>query len=114
HAAGRRLAVVSNAEGQVEQDLAAAGFGRYLETVVDSHLVGVAKPHPRIFAIALERLGVGAEQALYVGDVPAYDVAGARAAGMPAVLLDPWGIHAGVDGAVRIRRLEELPGLLGV
>jgi len=62
--------VVSNAEGQVEQDLVAAGFGAYLETVVDSHRVGVAKPDPRIFAIALGRLGAGAEQALYVGDVP--------------------------------------------
>ncbi|MCU0224958.1 MAG: HAD family hydrolase [Acidobacteria bacterium] len=114
HAAGRRLAVVSNAEGQVEQDLAAAGFGAYLETVVDSHRVGVAKPDPRIFAIALERLGARAEQALYVGDVPAYDVAGARAAGMPAVLLDPWDIHAGVGDAVRIRSLAELPALLGI
>jgi putative hydrolase of the HAD superfamily len=114
HAAGRRLAVVSNAEGQVEQDLVAAGFGPYLETVVDSHLVGVAKPDPRIFAIALERLGARPEQALYVGDVPAYDVAGARAAGLPAVLLDPWGIHAAVDDAVRIGSLAELPALLGV
>ena len=114
HAAGRRLAVVSNAEGQVEQDLVAAGFGAYLETVVDSHRVGVAKPDPRIFAIALERLGAGAEQALYVGDVPAYDVAGARAAGMPAVLLDPWGIHTDVTDAVRIASLSELPALLGI
>jgi len=114
HAAGRRLAVVSNAEGQVEQDLVAAGFGAYLETVVDSHRVGVAKPDPRIFAIALERLGVAAGQALYVGDVPAYDVAGARAAGIPAVLLDPWGIHADVGDAVRIASLAELPALLGV
>ena len=114
HAAGRRLAVVSNAEGQVEQDLVAAGFGAYLETVVDSHRVGVAKPDPRIFAIALGRLGAGAEQALYVGDVPAYDVAGARAAGMPAVLLDPWGIHADVTDAVRIASLSELPALLGI
>ncbi len=114
HAAGRRMAVVSNAEGQVENDLVAAGFGAYLETVVDSHLVGVAKPDPRIFSIALERMGADASQALYVGDVPAFDVAGARAAGIPAVLLDPWGIHASVEDAVRIRTLAELPKLLGV
>ena len=113
HAAGKRLAVVSNAEGQVERDLEEAGFGDLLETVVDSRVVGVSKPDPRIFGIALERLGASAEDAVYVGDVPAYDVEGARAAGMPAILLDPHAIHDGVQ-AVRIRGLDELPGLVGV
>ncbi|MDQ7007158.1 MAG: HAD-IA family hydrolase [Acidobacteriota bacterium] len=112
HRSGRRLAVVSNAEGQVEADLRAAGLSRWLETVVDSHLVGVAKPDPEIFAIALRRLGVGAEQAFYVGDVPAFDVEGARRAGLPAVLIDPWGVHEDCD-AVRIASLAALPALLG-
>lgn len=110
-ASGRRLAVVSNAEGQVEADLSAAGFGELLETVVDSHLVGVAKPDPRIFEIALARLGARANDAAYVGDVPAFDVDGARAAGIAPILLDPHGIHQDVD-AVTIRSLGELPGLL--
>lgn len=112
HAAGFRMAVVSNAEGQVEADLVGAGFGPYLETVVDSHLVGVAKPDPRIFRIAMDRLGVDPARCLYVGDVPAFDVVGAQAAGIPPVLLDPHGIHGDVD-AVRIRSIAELPGLLG-
>ncbi len=112
--AGRRLAVVSNAEGQVEADLIAAGFGAYLETVVDSFVVGVAKPDPRIFGICLARMGAGADQALYVGDVPAFDVVGARAAGIEPVLLDPHGLHKELTDVVRIRRIEELPGLLGL
>jgi putative hydrolase of the HAD superfamily len=111
-AAGKRLAVVSNAEGQVERDLDEAGFGGLLETVVDSHRVGVAKPDPGIFAIALGRLGATPEEAVHVGDVPAYDVDGARAVGLPAILLDPHGIHEEVE-AVRIRSLEELPRLVG-
>jgi putative hydrolase of the HAD superfamily len=113
HAAGKRLAVVSNAEGQVEQDLDEAGLGDLLETVVDSQVVGIAKPDPRIFGIALERLGASADDAVYVGDVPAYDVEGALAAGMPAILIDPHAIHDGVE-ATRIRGLHELPGLVGV
>lgn len=113
HEAGRRLAVVSNAEGQVEADLAEAGFGEYLETVVDSHVVGVAKPDPRIFEICLERIGGRAEDAIYVGDVPAFDVDGARAAGIDPVLIDPFGVHDDVE-VTRIRALEELPGLLGL
>ncbi len=111
HDSGRRLAVVSNAEGQVEGDLRAAGLTGWLETVVDSHLVGVAKPDPRIFAIALDRLGAGPEQAFYVGDVPAFDVEGARRAGMPAVLIDPHGVHEDCP-AVRIASLADLPALL--
>lgn len=113
-AAGRRMAVVSNAEGQVEADLREAGFGEFLETVVDSHLVGVAKPDPRIFEICLGRIGVtDRERCVHVGDVPAFDVAGARAAGISPVLIDAHDVYGDVD-AVRIRSLGELPELLGV
>lgn len=111
---GYRLGVVSNAEGQVEADLADAGFAGLLETVVDSHLVGVAKPDPQIFAIALDRLGVPAAQAFYVGDVPAFDVDGANAADLPAVLVDPHGIHRDVAAAAVISNLTELLGLLAL
>lgn len=113
HAAGLRLAVVSNAEGQVEADLREAGLGTYLETVVDSHLVGVAKPDPRIFEICLARLGLAPERCVYVGDVPAFDVAGARAAGIRPVLLDAHGLYPDA-GVPRIPSLAELPPLLGV
>lgn len=109
--AGKRLAVVSNAEGQIEQDLQRTGFGAFLETVVDSEIVGVSKPDPRIFEIALERLGAAPGQAVYVGDVPSYDVLGARAARIEPVLIDPLGLHAGID-CRRIRSIEELPALL--
>jgi len=106
--AGYRLGVVSNAEGRVERDLETAGFAGLLDTVVDSHLVGVEKPDPRIFGIALERLHARAETAVFVGDVPAIDVAGARAAGIVALLLDRHDLYAGGD-APRIHRLEDLP-----
>ncbi|UCF67170.1 MAG: HAD family hydrolase [Acidobacteriota bacterium] len=112
-AAGRRLGVISNAEGQVEADLRAAGFGDLLETVIDSHLVGVAKPDRRIFEIALERMRADPGQAVYVGDVPAFDVDGPRAAGIPAILLDPHGIHEDID-VKRISGLQQLPEALGL
>ncbi|RMG44196.1 MAG: HAD family hydrolase [Acidobacteria bacterium] len=112
-AAGYRLAVVSNAEGRVAEDLAAAGLADLLETVVDSHLVGVAKPDARIFEIALERLGVAPSRAFYVGDVPAFDVEGAKAAGLPVVLVDAAGLYPDV-GVPRIKGIGELPDLLGL
>lgn len=110
-ASGYRLAVISNAEGQVERDLDSAGYAGCFETVVDSHVVGVAKPDPGIFAIAMERLSIEPADAIYVGDLPAVDVAGARAAGVAPVLVDPHGIHADVD-VPRIAGLVELPELL--
>ncbi|HVR60470.1 MAG TPA: HAD-IA family hydrolase [Polyangia bacterium] len=103
-AAGFRLAVVSNSEGTVEAMLEAVGLRALLETVVDSAVVGVCKPDPRIFQIALDRLGVAAADAVMVGDSPSADVAGARAVGARAVLLDPWNLYPSLD-APRFRDL---------
>lgn len=110
---GLRVGVVSNAEGTVAQNLDDAGYKGEFETVVDSHLVGVEKPDPKIFEIALERMSLHADRTVYVGDLPEVDVAGARGAGIAAILLDRHDLYDGVD-APRIRSLEELPGLLGV
>jgi putative hydrolase of the HAD superfamily len=108
---GYRVGVVSNAEGRVEQDLKAAGYDGLFETVVDSHRVGVEKPDPAIFAIALERIGVEASTALFAGDVPAVDVTGARLAGIAPVLVDRHDLFRDVD-APRIRSLADLPDWL--
>jgi HAD superfamily hydrolase (TIGR01509 family) len=86
-AAGIRLGVVSNSDGRVEHALQAAGLREYFDVVLDSALVGVEKPDPRIFRAALDALGVTPEEALYVGDLYEVDIIGARAAGMEAVLL---------------------------
>ena len=86
-AAGVRLGVVSNSDGRVEHALEAAGLRCYFDVVIDSALVGVEKPDPRIFQAALDQLGVEPDEALYVGDLYQVDVVGARAAGIEAVLL---------------------------
>ena len=75
HSRGIRVAVVSNSDGTVAEEFVTAGFDGMFETVVDSHLVGVSKPDPRIFAIALERLEVPASSTWYVGDSPHHDMA---------------------------------------
>jgi len=108
---GYRIGVVSNAEGRVARDLTAAGYAGLLETVVDSHVVGVEKPDPAIFGIALERLGVSAASAVFVGDIPSVDVVGARAAGIRPILVAPDGTHDDID-VPRIPSVNELPALL--
>lgn len=87
--AGYRLAVISNADGRMEDALVRAGLRDHFEFVIDSEVVGVAKPHPGIFQAATERLSLDPAECLYVGDLFAVDVVGARGAGMSALLLDP-------------------------
>ena len=87
--AGLAAAVISNSNGTVAAILAALGLGRHLDFVVDSSAVGVEKPDPRIFRIALERARLEPQQAVYIGDLYSIDVLGARAAGLHAVLMDP-------------------------
>jgi HAD superfamily hydrolase (TIGR01509 family) len=108
-ARGLRTAVVSNADGRVQRTLEAAGLTPHLELVVDSHFEGVEKPDPEIFRRALERLGVAAERAAYVGDIYSIDALGARAAGLAPVLIDRSGVYADSD-CPTIAALAELLG----
>jgi putative hydrolase of the HAD superfamily len=86
---GLGTAVISNSNGAVAEILERLDLARHLDFVIDSSRVGVEKPDPRIFQIALERAGVRPEDAAYVGDLYSVDVLGARAAGLQAVLMDP-------------------------
>jgi putative hydrolase of the HAD superfamily len=108
-AMGLRIACVSNSDGRAEQHLVEAGVREGLEFVVDSQHVGVEKPDPAIFRIALERMGLPPGRALYVGDIRSVDEAGARAAGMRFVLLDPFGDY-GAPGEPAIPDISKLPG----
>jgi putative hydrolase of the HAD superfamily len=114
HDRGVPIGVVSNASGQIETVLRRVrvcqlgpGDGVPVLCVVDSHVVGVAKPDPRVFASALDVIGLSPERVAYVGDSVTMDVGGARAAGLPAVLLDPYDDHPGADFE-RIKDLREL------
>jgi putative hydrolase of the HAD superfamily len=121
-ASGARVAVVSNSEGKLEGFFERLGLMPAVDAVVDSGVVGVEKPDPRIFQIALERFGVPAASALHLGDNFVTDVGGARAAGLRVALIDPFGHLAGrhadvprvsgvaqvADAIVRARRELEL------
>ena len=110
-AAGLVVGVISNSNGTVTRTLESAGLGVWIDFVVDSSVVGVEKPDPRIFSMAVERAGVSPGEAAYVGDLYSVDVLGARAAGLAAVLIDPrgyWGPRDCLrarDAAHAVRRL---------
>jgi putative hydrolase of the HAD superfamily len=81
--------------------------------VVDSAVAGVAKPDPAIFRIALDALAVPPSRTvLHIGDSLRFDVAGALAAGLQPVHLDPYGFCPAPDGHPHIRALAELAGML--
>jgi putative hydrolase of the HAD superfamily len=84
-----RLALVTNGAPDVQREkLAGTTLARYFGAIVISCEVEVAKPDPRIFEIALDRIGASAADAVMVGDSLARDVAGARAAGIRVVWID--------------------------
>jgi len=113
HGAGLRLGVVSNADGRAAAILRATGLAEWLDVIVDSHLEGVEKPDAEIFRRALERLGVAADESLFVGDIVSIDVVGARNAGLRPVLLDAAGAYEDVD-CTRIARPGALLEVLGL
>lgn len=87
-AAGARLVVVSNWDVSLHGVLRETGLAERVDAVLTSAEEGVAKPDPELFARALARAGgIPAADALHVGDSLEMDVAGARAAGIAAVLL---------------------------
>jgi putative hydrolase of the HAD superfamily len=112
-AAGLVAGVVSNSNGSVRSILDTLGLARHLHFVLDSAEVGVEKPDPRIFGLALERAAVEPDEAAYVGDLYSVDVVGARAAGIQAVLLDPGGCWGARDCPTARDALDAVRLLLG-
>jgi putative hydrolase of the HAD superfamily len=111
-AAGLRLVVISNWDVSLHDQLAATGLTELVDGAVSSAEVGVGKPHPDIYARALELAGVGAAEALMAGDSPDTDIVGALAVGAHAALVDRRGAAELPDGAHRIGSLAELPALV--
>lgn len=114
-ARGVPMGVVSNASGQIEAVLRHTeicavdeGCGVRMRVVVDSHVVGVAKPDPRIFDHALPFFDeFDRSRIAYVGDSVTMDVASAGGAGLHPLLIDPYGDHDGADFET-IRSVEDV------
>ncbi len=103
-AANLPMGVISNASGQIAGILARAmcqvGPGPHVEMrcIIDSQVVGVAKPDPAVFDFALSHFGEFPRSRIaYVGDSVTMDVATSAAAGLHPILIDPYDDHAGAS-----------------
>lgn len=105
------LGVISNFYGNVHRILNEAGLAPLLTTIIDSGVVGVKKPDPEIFTLAVRQIGCAPAEALYVGDSFEKDIVGAHMAGLRTAWLvgttaRPCPRPQCVD--VRVRRLADV------
>lgn len=112
-----RMAILTNGISAVQRSrFALSGFGRYINDLIISEEVGVAKPDPAVFVHCLNRLGcTRPERALMVGDSIASDIRGGAAAGIVTCWFNPHGAPnlSDITPDYEIRRLSQLPELLG-
>lgn len=116
---GVGIGVVSDWGSNLRGILAELELDRYLDFVLPSGAVGVAKPNPAFFRLALEHAGVEPQEALMIGDSYRADVRGAWSAGMDAAWLDR---HEGASinpsdeprpaDVRRITSLDEVPDIV--
>ena len=109
---GFKIGIVSNSPWGSSADpwreeIARLGLTPYVDTIVLCGEVGWRKPDRRIFDLALARLHALPEQCLFVGDDPRWDLAGPRALGMEALLIDRQGTQQNTPEQP-IRDLHEL------
>lgn len=89
---GLHVGIITDSDNDyIEAHLKALGIYDLFDSITTCEDAGFYKPHPAPFRLALERAGVEAGEALYVGDNPAKDCIGAKNVGMMSVLLDPDG-----------------------
>ncbi len=92
------------------------GFAALMRSVVVSADEGWRKPHPSLFEKAMGQLGVSPAEAVFVGDSPVHDIAGAQAVGMRAVITQQYAArdyerHGVLPDAV-VHHLRELQGVI--
>ena len=107
---GLKIGLISNGARDLEEFV--AHHALEVDAMVGSRAHGRVKPDPSIFTAALTALGTAAEETAMVGDSFEDDIAGARALGMRAILLDRDGLRP--DEPERIDTLLALPAALGL
>ncbi|MDR1083148.1 MAG: HAD family hydrolase [Coriobacteriales bacterium] len=107
-ARGLSLGVISNWDSSLKDIIDGKNIGSYFDVVISSAQVGLHKPQPEIFRLALEQAGATASEAMHVGDHVQADVGGAAAVGIKPVLIDRDDKHEDGEGYLRVRDLRDV------
>jgi HAD superfamily hydrolase (TIGR01549 family) len=105
---GLILGLITSMKNEIVIMCRRLGLAPYLDFIVTSSDVEAPKPEPPVFLKALERSGVDASSAMYVGDQYSTDVVGARSVGINPVLIDRYGVFNEVDDCPRVSRLDAI------
>ncbi|MCC7021983.1 MAG: HAD family hydrolase [Thermomicrobiales bacterium] len=113
----RAIGIITNGPAEVQRaKFERLGLAELVDFVIISGEFGAAKPDRAVFEEALRRSGATAEDAIFVGDAPEFDIAGAQGAGIRSVWVNRDGVAWASPSAPPcrvIRRIEELPPLVG-
>jgi HAD superfamily hydrolase (TIGR01549 family) len=114
---GRRIGLITNGPDEIQTDkIALLELGPLVDFAIISGRFGVAKPDPAIFAEGLRLGNATAEETVFVGDSPEYDIVGAQASGIRAIWVNrtglPWLPNAAAP-ACTVTSLTELAHCLG-
>lgn len=109
------LALISNFYGNIETVLEELSIKKYFTSIVDSAIIGIRKPNPKIFEIALNELGVNPKDAVMIGDSYNNDIVPANSIGCKTI----WINNKGWDEQIEynkadfiIKSFKELPEIL--
>jgi len=113
---GRRIGLITNGPADVQRDkIALLDLIGYVDFALISGEFGIAKPDPAIFREGLRLGRATAEETVFIGDSPEYDVVGARAAGVHAIWMNrtglPW--SAASPPPPEVRSFDDIRVLLG-
>ena len=106
-----KLGLISNMDKLGSELLDEFKLSEYMDICVTSKEANVEKPDPQIFNLALSKLNIKPEEAIYVGDQILSDVEGASNAGMTPVLLDRENSHVNYEN-LKVTNLEDFIRLL--
>lgn len=113
-ALGLKMSAVSNADGHLVEDMTEFGLHDVFTALLDSQVLGIEKPDPRIYLQGAAALGLAPDACWYIGDT-ASELYGARKAGIgTAVLYDPLDLYDDSHDYARVRSLAELRSLVGI
>lgn len=108
---GVPMVITSNSEGRVRELLEEVGIVGHFSTILDSGVLGFAKPDRRMFERAAAALGIPLDAMVHIGDSEAADIVGARGAGARTIRFDGFVPGAGERPTVADVRVSTFPEL---